>query len=454
MATIKKKRVSKKTRASWRKHSNIKDVEDFLDEQRQEERIGTFTEKKDEELFQVDVQVPVKKILSEKKKRKGNARRPLKSLQALENTSKVQDPIVKRNHVKNKKNGRNKEEEILNPKTQKHIEANKDRMKYYEKLDKKLSKEKKAKEFAKDIWVEEEVRDRLPGLNNDWISKDLSTYILQKTGKGAIKVHSSIRHKTTKAKSFEEPHPGISYNPSLSAHKDLIEKVVEKEVGIIKEEKHLKRVTTDMFSKVTAQERDALHLKEMSSGLDEGEGAGEGTENDANDDLPYKPVNPPVENKKKSKQKKRKQKEKRVMNNELKKKELLKKQRIDIHRLKTLKEEVLKEEEELNQIKKRRKVAAKKKKFEPKRLGRLKFQEPDVDVSMPEEISGNLRNVKVQSSLLVDRFKNFQKRNILPTTKELGKRKPRKIKRFPRSSHKEPGVTLTEVNQRIKKNKQ
>lgn len=36
----KKKRVSKKNKASWRKHTDIKDVEAFLEEQRQEERIG------------------------------------------------------------------------------------------------------------------------------------------------------------------------------------------------------------------------------------------------------------------------------------------------------------------------------------------------------------------------------------------------------------------------------
>lgn len=40
MLTAKKKRVSKKTKQSWRKHVNIKDVESFLDEKRDDERIG------------------------------------------------------------------------------------------------------------------------------------------------------------------------------------------------------------------------------------------------------------------------------------------------------------------------------------------------------------------------------------------------------------------------------
>lgn len=36
----KKKHVSKKKKASWRKNTDITDVENFLEEQRQQERIG------------------------------------------------------------------------------------------------------------------------------------------------------------------------------------------------------------------------------------------------------------------------------------------------------------------------------------------------------------------------------------------------------------------------------
>lgn len=36
----KKKRVSKKNKSSWRKHVDVKDVDEFLEEQRLEERLG------------------------------------------------------------------------------------------------------------------------------------------------------------------------------------------------------------------------------------------------------------------------------------------------------------------------------------------------------------------------------------------------------------------------------
>jgi nucleolar protein 53 len=33
--------------------------------------------------------------------------------------------------------------------------------------------------------------------------------------------------------------------------------------------------------------------------------------------------------------------------------------------------------------------------FEPKRLGKLKYEEPDIDLKLSDEITGNLRNLKV-----------------------------------------------------------
>lgn len=38
--TTTKKHVSKKLKASWRKHVDIHDVEEFLEDQRLEERLG------------------------------------------------------------------------------------------------------------------------------------------------------------------------------------------------------------------------------------------------------------------------------------------------------------------------------------------------------------------------------------------------------------------------------
>lgn len=233
----------------------------------------------------------------------------------------------------------------------------------------------------------------------------------------------------------------------MEDHQKLITEIVEKEEKVIKEEKHLKRVTTKMFSKVTPEERDRQILKEMSAGMDdndenEGDVEAEGNmDKNADDDTSYSTTNPPVENKKKSRVARNKELRQKELQKKLEAKKALKKQIADLNRIKSIKSEVLVEEEELKELMKRRKKAEFKKKFEPKRLGRLKYNEPDQDVNMAEELSGNVRNIKTGTSLLVDRFKNFQKRNILPVSVATGKQKAPKVKRFPRSSHKEPGVS-------------
>jgi hypothetical protein len=60
---------------------------------------------------------------------------------------------------------------------------------------------------------------------------------------------------------------GMSYNPSYRDHQNLLQEVANKELMLIKKEKHLKRVTSKMFSRVTEDEREVhrfvkLQIKE------------------------------------------------------------------------------------------------------------------------------------------------------------------------------------------------
>lgn len=129
---------------------------------------------------------------------------PLRSFAILENDSKVQDPITKRNHVRKLKNGRDIEQEIINPKTQKHIDANKDRKRYNERLDKVVKKKRNplAKSFGVDLWKDTDLKDKYPDLKSKWISEEMAFYTLKNLNEtGVIKVHDSMRHKTIKSKS-------------------------------------------------------------------------------------------------------------------------------------------------------------------------------------------------------------------------------------------------------------
>lgn len=55
-------------------------------------------------------------------------------------------------------------------------------------------------------------------------------------------------------------HVGMSYNPSYMDHQNLLQEVADKELKFIKEEKHLKRVTSKMFSRVTEDENEVCYL--------------------------------------------------------------------------------------------------------------------------------------------------------------------------------------------------
>lgn len=105
----------------------------------------------------------------------------------------------------------------------------------------------------------------------------------------------------------------------------------ERELEIIKKQQHLERVTTAMFKKVTAEERDIALEKERQSGLEETEEQNNDNENDDDDDE-YVAVNPPVEVKTKARKTRRKQKEQKQLKQQLLKKKLEKKKITDIHR--------------------------------------------------------------------------------------------------------------------------
>lgn len=236
------------------------------------------------------------------------------------------------------------------------------------------------------------------------------------------------------------PHPGTSYNPTLEDHLALTAAVEERELKIIKKEDHLDRVTTAMFKKVSAEERDDFKLKELRSGMDDEEGKDDEPAADNDDDSDsneYIAVNPPVEVKRKDKKARRKQKEQLALQRAIQKKKQMKKQTADLHRLKKLSAEIKVMEKELESARARKKDAEEKKREQPHRLSKFPFEEEEIDINLPEEISGNLRNVTPQGNILADRYKSMQKRNIIATSKDLGLRKRRAIKRYTRNSHKE-----------------
>jgi nucleolar protein 53 len=64
---------------------------------------------------------------------------------------------------------------------------------------------------------------------------------------------------------------------------------------------------------------------------------------------------------------------------------------------------------------KREKIKAIKAK-EPKHLSKNKFEPLDLEFNLGEDIKGNLRGIKPEGNILVDRYKSLQRRNIIEPT--------------------------------------
>ncbi|XP_028138186.2 ribosome biogenesis protein NOP53 [Diabrotica virgifera virgifera] len=429
-SSIKKKRVSKKLKSSWRKHVNINEVEEFLEEQRLEERLGPSLELvPDSELFKVDSK-PSTELLSSRERRKLKAAKPLKCFSALQPHTNVPDPISRRNRVRTKeerksrlvtlKEQRNEAKGIVKRKS---LQAAENR-----KLDdlKRKSKPKRG-DVSSDLWQDSDKQ----ATSEEWVDKNAKKHNLRGVGVAVKKTRS--RKLATNIPAIEPPHPGMSYNPSYADHQDLLQKVAEKEQKLIKEENHLRRVTSGMFSKVTESKRDEDWLISMSEGLPSKSNIV--SDNEEGSDTEFKSINPPVKNVKKTLKQKRKHKEHLELEKARKAVKLEKKKVTDIHNLrKVVKhiDSVKEKQNKLREIRKKNRTLNKK----PTVLNANKFEEPDLEFNMGQDIAGNLKDLKTEGNILVDRFKSMQKRNILAPTKRQSHKKA-KVKKYTKPGHKD-----------------
>uniref|UniRef100_A0A6M2DSD8 Ribosome biogenesis protein NOP53 n=1 Tax=Xenopsylla cheopis TaxID=163159 RepID=A0A6M2DSD8_XENCH len=421
---LKKKSVSKRSKLSWRKHVDIKDVDNFLEDQRHEERLGKqFSLRTDNELFQVDQKPKAIEITSKKSRRQALKNAPLKCFAMQQSHSKVPDPLVKRNPV------RTRAERQKNLACYKKSDSKRRTM---SKNPLRKGKENKNQEISKsNIWIESENTLReMP----DWLNTDCVKHNLRNSGRSIKTVPKSITSKQTYIAAIEPPHPGTSYNPSKEDHYDLLKIIADKEKELIKEEEHLNRVTSKMFRKVPRNTKESDKLAEMSEGLP---GVSINTENTdlSSDDDENVDMTSAVRNKKKDLKQRRKIREQRALQLLLKGTRQEKKKVADIYKLKKIAEQISKSEDKEKKVQKLRKIKKDEKMKGTKTLSKTKFVEAELDFNLKKDIAGNLRNVKKEGNLMSDRFKSLQKRNIIEPTISQGLRKRTKIKRFTKKSH-------------------
>lgn len=372
---------SKKNKSSWRKNIDISDIDKFLEEQREEERVGGVEQKLDSELFLTDDAVFSKSNLILNRKKKFQTLP--KFCSSLENKSNV-DPFAKHN-------------------VKKHVYSSK----HCKMLGTNMNKS--IKTSGADVW-----ESQVPIENsNEWLNDAIVKHN-NLTGKPLIKAFPSKKKQTAIA-NVEIPQPGASYNPSLNDYNDLKMSVISKEKEMNKINKHYDRVITSKFTKMSKEDRAAMIWNEMTEGLLDNTEKQNSPENEY--DGVYKAINPPVVNKKK--ERKTKNKKQRAIikrNNDIIIKTELKKCS-DIERINKFNSDLNNREAAIMRKQESRVKRLKEKQLKPPRVSYLKFEESEADFAEPTELADTLRTIAPNKSLIVDRFKSFQKRALIAPKK-------------------------------------
>jgi len=462
------KKASKKNKKSWRKNTELDDVEEFLDDQRLEERLGgAFDKRSDSDIFVVDktkndeteCNKTTTATFSKREERKKKARE--KSLKCFSNldiaiNSGVQDP-------KKGRDSRKTPEERKNPTIKKKEEELAKAGIIREKMAKAMIQRKKQKEqkeasklkrttrrrtnFDFDLWsanvtAEGEIKEpeNENGMSkNQWLEKQTIDHNLNNSGQMKRKTPSDYYLKESILPAVDTPHGGSSYNPSYKEHQDLLWKAAMVELNKEKKQHKIDFHTTNKFPTSKDAPTEETWVNEMSEGMNE-----LAPNTDVDNDTDSKTPETEDEETKGNKLKTRKQRRKELklkMKEKRKNYEKREKARVqNVYKIKTLNKEIKAEEEKIAQNMAKRKDKKELKKSLPASITGHKYEEQDLDLKLSEELGqqgGTLRSLKPEGNLLTDRYKSLQKRNIIETrVKQKIVRNKRKRKLVEKRNHK------------------
>jgi len=434
-------KASKKNKKSWRKNVDMTDINEYLEEKRFEERTGgSLEDKPDEALFTLDTNIETIDVSDTRKKRRENKK--LKCFQILEGLPGAPDPVPLRNHtltpdqrenpiVKEMKMRKIKEGKI----NKKHLDRTKDRANYLAKKEenKEEAKTRRRTKFDFDLWGDEDSKKNESLPDKEWVNSEALTQTAIGLSKHVPKF-SKIRTVTsgTKLDACEVPDSGASYNPSLEEHQELLWKAAMVEIDKEREQQKIERLTTGMFPSRDKAPTVESRMKELSEGIVELGGDNEEEEEKEDEEI-EKIV---VGNKPKTRQQLR-DRRKRMFEDQKKAREKdLKTREIEVSRLKSIKKELNMGVKTTEERQAKKKAAAEEKKLGPVRLSNYKYEPQEIEIKLSDELTGNLRNLKQEGSLLEDRFKSMQRRNMIEVRVKQKTVRKHKRKTFEKRSHK------------------
>ncbi|KAG7157808.1 ribosome biogenesis protein NOP53-like [Homarus americanus] len=448
---LKRKRYNKNKKKAWRKKTDISEVEDTLEEERREERYGgPLEEREDKELLFLDTGVDssttkthvkdeefsfeytVDKIpedaggsgSSNKVQLKPSSRKrrvkTLKSHQFLNGLQGAKTPhkLQGKRDTMSVAMKRKAQVQAKDPKVTKRFQQRIKQIEDSKVKENEIYKNVKKNKYKFDLWAEgadnvsQECKKK--GVEESFI-KGISDYYRTERKIRPVKVPKHRYDKVSRLKAVEIPKGGTSYNPHDDDHQKLMQEAISQEETRRRKLKKVDRATIDMFPTIDKAPSEASWLEEMSQGLpkagDEDEEENEEQEEEGDEEQVTVTNRPKIERKTK-KQRRKEQKQKAIQLKRLREKE----ERIrssNVFRVKTYQKEI----ENLDDLTHQRNVSRlayqKQRKFTTLRLGKMRFEEEDVTVSLGDELPDCLRHVKPAVDLLEERFKNLQRRNLI-----------------------------------------
>ncbi|XP_065511254.1 ribosome biogenesis protein NOP53 [Caloenas nicobarica] len=255
-----------------------------------------------------------------------------------------------------------------------------------------------------DIWAADNPLERALAGQDGWF--------LQQTKKQRVKRPARLGMKPSQVPAVEVIAAGGSYNPTFEDHQALLLRAHEVEVRKKRAEDKVERqlripAGTQLPTAETVFQEQCEGLLEESG--DEGDADGDAA-------APAEPQDAPKtapRREKKTEQQRRREKEARALAARQRREKTARCRRQQLFRLRSLRQQLRHRDEELLRRRQLRLAKRRAKDALPRRLGPLKYEEPSLEVQLSDELAESLRTLKLEGSILRDRFKSLQKRSLI-----------------------------------------
>ncbi|XP_026893738.2 ribosome biogenesis protein NOP53 isoform X2 [Acinonyx jubatus] len=424
------------------------EVDQFLEDVRLQERTsgGLVSEAPDEKLFFVDTGAKQKELNKKRTKSQKRAlllKKPLRVDLVLENTSKVPVPKdVLAHQVPNARKLKRKQQ--LREKLAKQGELPREVRKAQARprnppaVKAKPGPQDTVERPFYDLWAKDNLLDR-PLAGQD-------AFFLEQTKKKGVKRPPHLHAKPSQVPAVEVTPAGASYNPSFEDHQTLLLAAHEVELQRQKQAERLERQLALPSPEQAATQESTF--QEMCQGLLE-ESDGEGESGEGQDEGPEAGGEQaegaeasvvtarPATVEKKTEQRRRREKAARKMRVQQAAVRAARLRHQELFRLRGIKAQVARRLAELARRREQRRARRLAEADRPHRLGRLKYQDPDIDVQLSSELADSLRTLKPEGNILRDRFKSFQKRNMIEPRERAKFKRKYKVKLVERRAFRE-----------------